>query len=220
MLSLLRLLVKPGPQRRADRKARKWNSGTTVTRLVVESLEQRCVPTTLHFTPGVGGVATPQFGAEDASHSGGISSHPSAPGDLEGAPIWLIFAEPNGNAGFGYDGSVSVSQITTAVRTILNSPYLSSLQQYVGLLGLGSFFFAGSYASDFNLPPSYSADDINNLVVDAINHGVPEVDYASDTGDSTAIYAVFTPQGYTIGDQSEAGGYHPIGQTGQRVSYA
>ena len=104
------------PRRSSRFASGKQRSQTRAKQPALEPLEARCVPSSLQFIPGVGGVAAPQFGPESVSRQGGISSHPGAPGDLSGgAPVWLIFDEPNGNANFGFDGSVSPSQITAAV---------------------------------------------------------------------------------------------------------
>jgi hypothetical protein len=157
-------------------------------------------------------VATPAFGTETVNKQGGISIHPGAPGDLSSAPVWLIFDEPLGNASFGFDGSLSPNQITAAVATILSTPYLSGLSQYVGAT---DFFLAGTYVSNYGIGPSYSAGDINDVVTDAISKGgVPEEDYNSGVPGGTAIYAVFTPKGYAIGDAKNAAAYHNIEETG------
>ncbi len=82
-------------------------------RLRLEELEGRVVPA-LVFPTSPGSVSV-------ASDGGG---------ELEGkVPVYLIFAR-DASTGFGYNGTVSAAQITSAFQTILSSGYLDGLAQY------------------------------------------------------------------------------------------
>src|SRR5689334_12712272 len=79
---------------------------------MAELLEERRLLAAL-YTPQYPGTVT-NFG--DYQFTGDI-------------PIYLIYAGGS-NSGFGYDGSVTSSQISDAVREILASSYLSGLSEY------------------------------------------------------------------------------------------
>jgi hypothetical protein len=78
----------------------------------LEVLEARLAPASFPATDGFESIA-----------SDGL-------GELQGkVPVYLIFAG-NSSTGFGYNGSVSAAQITSAVQTMLGSGYLAGLAQY------------------------------------------------------------------------------------------
>ncbi|MFI5379934.1 MAG: hypothetical protein ACHRHE_11600, partial [Tepidisphaerales bacterium] len=146
----------------------------------------------------------PQFPIQSTSNGGTV--------DTGNVPVYLIFAGGS-STGFGYDGSLNTTQITTAVNKILASPFLSSLSEY-GVTP--NAFVNGTYLSTFGLPTSFSSSDLQNCVGDALNDGsgtLPEVDDTSVDG----IYLVITPQGYTSSDNPNFVGYHTYGSTGSII---
>src|SRR5262249_11319558 len=134
--------LKSAPGRRASKKSK--------VSLQLETLEDRLVPS-LTFPA--------QYGAQGTSLGGDVRT-----GDV---PVYLIFAN-NQTTGFGFDGSVTASQIQAAVTNILNSSYYSGLSEYGAATHA---HVAGTFVSRYALPMQFTDgpnnSDINNLVSDS-----------------------------------------------------
>jgi hypothetical protein len=167
------------------------------TRPELETLEDRSVPSGLSFAARYGPEAT-TIGKDVLT------------GDV---PVFLIFAGGQG-AVYGQDGTVSQSQIITAVNNILNSSFLSGLSEYGAATHA---HLAGTAVSNCNLPRQFTDDgngsDVNKLVSATLadaGGSLPTPDHTTPQG----IYFVITPQGYTLKGEVGSLGHHSSGFAG------
>jgi hypothetical protein len=171
---------------------RSWKSLAAVSntprrqrpRLVLETLEQRDVPTA---------VFAPHFGTETVTYHGG---------DLLNSPdVHLIFWGPDWQTP---TLSQLASDIQTRAGTLLSGPYLSGLAQYsvaghpiTGHAQLGKVVFDTS-----TVPNNFSADNLRDVINHQVDIGaLPEADVSSQE----PIYVVLTPPGFTSNEPNAAG---------------
>jgi hypothetical protein len=151
--------------------------------LEVEALEQRTVRTL---------VVTPHFKYPTESDQGGLR--------LNSPPIYLIFWGTYWatTASNGDPSKPSAAEVTTALKGVVGSAYLSGLTQY-GVDGRASVASPGVIQNN-NPPGNFGDSDIAGEVADqmyagnvpaVIVHGLPNMAYG------TGIYVVVTPPGLT-----------------------
>jgi hypothetical protein len=158
--------------------------------LTVEALEDRCVPSTVAFSPA--------YGAQQTSNGGDVLT-----GNV---PVYLIFAGGPG-AHYGYDGTVTAQQLKNAVSNILSSSYLSGLSEYGAAT---QAYVARTYVSNVSL----SGSPFDNIVSSSINDNGGSLPEPDDT-DTNGIWMVFLPTGVSFsGDLSNALGFHTWTDTG------
>jgi hypothetical protein len=167
------------------------------TRPQLEQLEDRTVPSGLSFGP--------QYGQEQTTIGGDVLT-----GNV---PVYVIFAGGQG-AVYGQDGTVTQSQIITAVNNILNSSFLSDLSEYGAATHA---YLAGTTVSNYNLPRQFTdngnGSDINKLVNASLadeGGSLPEPDGTTPEG----VYLVITPQGYSLNGEADYLGHHSAGFAG------
>ncbi len=147
------------------------------TRLTVEGLEDRCVPTI---------VFLPQYGQEGFQDKGGLR--------LNDVPVYLIFwGSYWKNTTTDATGATPTAQeIQSEVQSILGGPYLRLLTQY-GVNGnahLAGTYFDNSDPSSGSFDGSQLSDDVVDTLQDN-GSGLPEADDLS----VTPLYCVVTPPG-------------------------
>lgn len=147
--------------------------------LALETLEDRTMPSV---------VFQPQFGAEHATDQGGLK--------LNNVPVYLIFKGAYWTSA-PTPGNPSADDITADTQAVLNGPYFNLLTQY----GVdGKVHLAGTFVDGSNLRANFSSDDLQDVVENAQDHGIPE----SDDGPFEPLYVVVTPPGVASGDPGAA----------------
>jgi hypothetical protein len=154
---------------------RRWRPACRAA-LEVEALEQRTVPTLL---------VTPHFRYPNESDQGGLRQ--SSP------PIYLIYwgtywatAPSNGDP-----ANPSAAEVTSALKGVVGSAYLSGLTQY-GVNGQASV--AGPTVIHNNNPPAnFSDSDITGEVADEMYYGNVPANFFLGQATGTGIYVVVTP---------------------------
>lgn len=179
-----------GLHRRGRTSARRQ----TRTRLFLEPLENRVVPTI---------VFQPQFGAETATYNGGPT--------LTGAPIELIFWGSYWNNVPA--GKPTAAQLTTAITNEFNSPIYNNLSQY----NAGPAHVDRSWVATEDPDPSssgFTEDQLRQVITDAINDPrsplLAPSDIEATDGGHAPIYLVITPPTIACTTVPEAGGFHNI----------
>jgi hypothetical protein len=184
-LNRLRLLVRRG--RTARRPA--------ISRLYLESLEERDVPTI---------VFSPQFGNETTIiHTNGQTLHTP--------PVELIFwgwNDPQNPPGPSWP---TPADITDAATKVLASPYLGGLTPYRtdGMAHLDRVVSARSDSPNPDPRKPFDPETLREVVTNLIDHGnLPEPDAGS-----MPIYVVVTPPNISS-VTAAAAGWHTWGRTG------
>jgi hypothetical protein len=138
-------------------------------------------------------------------------------------PVNLIFL--GGSTGFGFDGSVTAQQITTAANNLFSSAYFS------GLIGGNqpTLSVQASYVDTRDgLPASFQVSDVINGVVrnSLQDNGGPLADtdnFGPYSLDPNGIYVVFLPPKngsgvpYALGGQPNAVGVHGFGSPDGKI---
>jgi hypothetical protein len=144
----------------------------------VECLEDRMVPTVTYL---------PQFGPQPTSDGHGLK--------LNDVPVFLIFKGSFWNN--PTPGQPTATDVTNAVSSILNGPYLQSVTQY----GVnGKAHLAGTFFDFTNPPTNFSVSQLQDIVENAQDHGIPE----SDDLDREPLYVVVTAPGVQSGEGGAA----------------
>jgi hypothetical protein len=166
-------LRRPAPARKSGRNA---------VQLAVEHLETREVPT-VSFRP--------QFGAESVVKNGGNV--------LSSPPVYLLFE----GSYWQNQGSGLATAIQNAMRTLLDSPYLSGLKQYGsdGHATYGNAAIDGSGLSQ-NFSDGELKDKLQGILLD---HNGPFV--RPNTPAHPPVYMVITPPGIKSNDPKDTS-YH------------
>ncbi|MHB1426081.1 MAG: hypothetical protein ACYC3I_23200 [Gemmataceae bacterium] len=160
------------------------------TRLCLESLEDRIVPTI---------VFEPYFGNESVTYHGGPV--------LNDAPVYLIYWGSYWNT---QAGSTQETQYTTAIRNELNSPLFGNLSQYNNA---GPAYLLNTYNSkDADPTNGFSDATLQSVVLDAMSDPNSNIDIPASTewqdGGHAPIYLVITPPNIDSYRNSNVGGYH------------
>jgi hypothetical protein len=158
------------------------------TRLQLESLEDRVVPTVLF---------TPQNGAENATNGGG----PVLGNDDWGAPIYTVFWGSYWSTSAGQSYAAELEKSINS--TLYFSPYLDGLHQY-GISNPAGVPGSGTVEVFNNSDPAngFTQNDVHNVALNAIaNQGIPE----SDTFTNQGIVFVITPPGATYSNPNVIG---------------
>jgi hypothetical protein len=141
-------------------------------RLAVERLEERTVPA-LVFSPLLGEES---FLKDNGAREGGN-------------PVFFIFS---GNSWGGSADSPKAQKILNAAKKLLDSPYLSGVEQYDSF---GGAHFGGAIFTSKALQGGFSEGNFDDVVHDAFeNRGLPEPDDFQDPAPSP-IYVVVTDPG-------------------------
>jgi hypothetical protein len=146
--------------------------------LQVESLEERSVPAILF---------QPQFGVEPTTNHNGIG--------LNDVPVYLLFWGSAWNS--PPPGSPTMADVTSAIQSVLDSPYTSGLTQYNVD---GKVHYGGSYLDTSNPSTTgFSWTDALGVIThstdspDAQGRQLPD----SDDTPTWPVYVVITPPGVT-----------------------
>ncbi len=175
---------------------RKAQQRQAKTRLYLEKLEDRVVPTIVFY---------PDFGTEPTSYGGGPV--------LNDAPVYLLFWGSYWNTS---QGSTSQTQLTNAITNELNSPLYGNLKQYKDNNSntAGPAYVNGSWTATETADPSngFSDSQLQNVVQAAVNDPnshipSPSAIEATDGGHAP-IYIVITPPGIDSYRGSNTWGYH------------
>ncbi|MCA9012204.1 MAG: hypothetical protein KDB01_20770, partial [Planctomycetaceae bacterium] len=170
------------PRRRKSGNAPRIASASQMT---TESLEKREVPT-VAFTPLVTAPTVTDGGGQV----------------LKDTPVYLIYWGSSwGNTDSGKNMRKSIDDAT---RTMLDSGYLSGLDQYRP--GIGKAHFARSVWDSSDPVSGFSTKALLNRVQNGYNElGLPDPD---DIEPTIPLYLVVTPAGVTSGDGPGTLGYH------------
>ena len=158
--------------------------------------------------PAFGIVAAPDVAARAVAGVKGPSADDAGPGTtfhdghgkvLDNVHVQLIFW---GKSWATVDFDLEVEDVVNAVITILDSPYMSALQQY---RVTGSGAMVGSMlVTDSDPPAVFNDTDVQNMVVALVNSG----SLRAPADDPQLLYCVILPAGRTSAANDGRTGEH------------